>query len=475
MNKFKAELFLLAVIIIEGYILLSTEILAIRLTIPFVGSGTDTVSIIIAAVLLPLAAGYYMGGKFVPSDKTRSHEEIRSRLASNFLIALAVLAFGLSYVFLEFFFTGLGRLGFLDRQLMTAIYAVLFLIIPVYTLGQTIPLISHYYKDTDLPKTAGKILFFSTLGSFAGATFTTLVLMSFLGVHHTVTISLVLLTGLYFAFAGLSSKLKAASAMTLLALGAFLNSAYLIKLDGVVANNPYNTLVVREADNWRMLMINNSPSSFYTDDRKKFEYVEAIENIALAPLAQADPPRDILVIGAGAFTIGHEDITNHYDFVDIDKDLKRVAEERILKEKIPDNQKFFAQPARAFLNGTDKKYDVIILDAFSGRFSLPEHLLTREFFQQVKSHLNDRGIIAANLVMNPSFASPYARNLDATFRSVFPSSLTYVVGQKYDLWSDREDNETNIIYFYKDRSAEDPAHIYSDMKNDAYADRPKTR
>ena len=62
--------FLFFVIFLEGFVVLSLELLAIRLTIPFVGSGTDTISIIIAAVLLPLAFGYYRGGQFKGAGRT---------------------------------------------------------------------------------------------------------------------------------------------------------------------------------------------------------------------------------------------------------------------------------------------------------------------------------------------------------------------------------------------------------------------
>lgn len=53
---------LFLVILIEGYVVLATELLAIRTLIPFIGSGTETISIIISAVLLPLAFGYHVGG-----------------------------------------------------------------------------------------------------------------------------------------------------------------------------------------------------------------------------------------------------------------------------------------------------------------------------------------------------------------------------------------------------------------------------
>ena len=50
--KLAPAFILFCIIVVEGYIVLSSELLAIRQTTPFVGSGTDTVSIIIAAVAI---------------------------------------------------------------------------------------------------------------------------------------------------------------------------------------------------------------------------------------------------------------------------------------------------------------------------------------------------------------------------------------------------------------------------------------
>jgi hypothetical protein len=54
---------LLGAIAIEGYAVLAVELLAIRQLTPYVGNATDTVAIVIAAVLLPLAFGYEAGGR----------------------------------------------------------------------------------------------------------------------------------------------------------------------------------------------------------------------------------------------------------------------------------------------------------------------------------------------------------------------------------------------------------------------------
>lgn len=466
-HRRRIEFFLLWVILTEGYILLSTELLAIRLSIPFVGSGTDTISIIIAAVLLPLAFGYYQGGQ--------SKRAPRRKLASNFLIALAFLTAGLSYVVVDLFFTTVRNTGILDRRILTALYAALFIAAPVFLLGQTIPLASHYFKKHILSEVTGKILFYSTLGSFLGATFSTLVLMAYAGVHVTVTLSLVLLALLYLSFTKWNIGAQSALVVLLLALGAFLNSGWMMDRFNIVSNNPYNTVVTFEKDDKRFLFTNSSASSMYTADGHKFPYIEAIEKFALGPIWNAKTPHDILVVGAGGFTLGHEDYSNHYDFVDIDKTLKEIAERDILKEKIPPNHKFHDADIRGFLNTTDKKYDVIVLDAYSGKYTLPEHLLTIEFFEQVKTHLKDKGVLAANFIFTPSFTSPFARNLDHTFRSVYPSAMTYVLNEKYDLWNEVPDYESQVLYFYKNREDDGIPKIYSDMKNSAYADRPGKR
>ena len=61
-NRMSNSLF--AVILLEGFVVLAFELLAIRQLIPFVGSSTDVVAIVIGAVLMPLSFGYYSGGDF---------------------------------------------------------------------------------------------------------------------------------------------------------------------------------------------------------------------------------------------------------------------------------------------------------------------------------------------------------------------------------------------------------------------------
>lgn len=473
MKKLDHVLLLFVVIVLEGYVVLSAELLAIRQTIPFVGSGTDTVSIIIAAVLMPLAFGYYAGGRFKPGLQNGRYKSVRKKLIFNILVAQIILLLGLSYILLQKFFVSFIISGINHRLLLTSIYAALFLVTPVYLLGQTIPLVSNYFARDRLAHITGRILFFSTLGSFLGAVFSTIVLMAWVGVNNTAAIIFVILAFLVILLSKKKFSRPVAFAIGVAAIGVGLNSNTIMRQHNIVEINQYNTIAVVERNDERHLFLNNNASSKYTNDGRKYPYIELAERLSISPILNATPPKDILVIGTGAFTFGFEDTNNNYDYVDIDKSLRHVAEEHILKEKLSDNKTFFPLPARAFLTQESKKYDVVFLDTYFGRHTMPEHLLTQEFFMQIKEHLKPHGIVLANFVASPNFSSRFSRRLDNTFRSVFPHVSRHVIRQKYVPWNNNSNVMGNILYIHRTHPDTDTQHIYTDNKNRAFLDKPQ--
>ena len=477
MNKSLPTFYLFLIIILEGYVVLSSELLAIRQTIPFVGSGTDTVSIIIAAVLMPLAFGYQSGGHFKPGfNKKGRYQNVRAKLIKNLLVSLVILIIGLSYLMINLFFAALIDIGITNRLILTTLYSALFLVTPVYLLGQTIPLISNYFSKEKLSKATGKILFLSTTGSFLGAVFSTLVLMATIGVHYTVSLNFVILTGLII----LLSKKKLAEknvfivAATLLAI--YLNSSKTMDIFNIVENNKYNTITFNEIevdyDVERHLILNNNLSSMYSQKGRKHAYAEYIDKIALKPIMEADQePKDILIIGAGAFTIGVEDDHNIYDYIDIDGSLQKHSEQLILKKPLGKNKTFHPIPARAFLNKENKTYDLIIMDAYLGALTLPEHLVTQDFFKHIKSKIKNDGVVISNFIVSPTFNDAFSRNLDNTLRSVFPN-LTRQVIEDYTVWEKHEKLSSNVIYSYR-HHIDQKADIYTDNKNRIFYDKPQ--
>jgi spermidine synthase len=57
-----------------------------------------------------------------------------------------------------------------------------------------------------------------------------------------------------------------------------------------------------------------------------------------------------------------------------------------------------AGDARRYLRQENRQYDFIFGDAFHGLHSIPAHLVTVQFFQEIKRHLTDRGVYMMNII-----------------------------------------------------------------------------
>jgi predicted membrane-bound spermidine synthase len=456
---------LLSAIAIEGYAVLAVELLAIRQLTPYVGNATDTVAIVIAAVLLPLALGYEAGGRasFAPGDEAG----VRRQLTRNLLIAAFLLSLGLSHPFLAAFFQILDSLGLTHRLVQAAVHTSLFLVYPIYLLGQTIPLVAYCSTGASLPRSTGLMLFLSTLGSFLGSVVSTLVFMTFFGVHITVALTLgllVLLAGLI----GWRIEDPRKLVFTAGALGLYIvaiNSPAAVKAYGIVSNNLYSEvrIVPNPAENSRLLVINNSPSSKIAEHPEhRFAYLKFIEKEVLRRL-DTDRPRRILVIGAGGFTIGLEDRFHAYTYVDIDPALRQVSEEHFLRQPLSANKIFVPESARAFLRRNTQTYDVVVLDAFTNRISLPPDLITREAFAAVRQAVAPDGQVVMNIITSPDFADRFSRSIDATIRSVFPFVTRQLLPET------RTGSVASVLYL-SGRLEDEPHDIYTDNRNRSFLD-----
>ena len=466
MEQNRKLVLLFFIIFLEGYIVLSAELLAIRQTLPFVGSGTDTVSIIIAAVLMPLAFGYYAGGQH--------RGRVRNKLVRNLLIAGAFLTVGLSYLVLTWFFATLTEgLEWKNRLLLITFYALLFIITPVYLLGQTVPLVSNYFRRAHLPHAAGKILFYSTIGSFLGAVFTTLVLMNTIGVAGTAAVTVAGIAVLIILLSKRRICRSTMAAVFMFLLAAALNSPWALEAVGTISNNAYNTAQLEADGDTLYLRLNRSyASAIYPDNPEDpvFDYVRYIKNHYIRYFKHANMKGKILVLGAGGFTIGLGDTWNDYVFIDIDSDLKELAEKRFLNRKLDINKIFIAEPARGYLNQTKENFDLIIVDVFNGLNDAPEHLVTREFFMQVRNRLTPSGIVIVNHLGSPLSEDAYARGLDNTIRSVFPHANRFSL-YDFNPWRAAPSDDKNVLYIARNFAPDRKENIYTDNLNRAAFDK----
>jgi spermidine synthase len=117
--------------------------------------------------------------------------------------------------------------------------------------------------------------------------------------------------------------------------------------------------------------------------------------------------------------------------VELDKDVVDLAK-KYFKFQETARLRAVVSDGRAYLLKDTDKWDVILIDAYRGPF-VPFHLLTKEFYQLVKSRLNPGGVVVQNIEPTTMLFD----SASATLKSVFPSVDLYdgggnVVAVGYD-------------------------------------------
>jgi spermidine synthase len=115
-----------------------------------------------------------------------------------------------------------------------------------------------------------------------------------------------------------------------------------------------------------------------------------------------------------------------------------------------------ADDGRLALNGVDRKFDVIALDAYRPPY-IPWHLTTVEFFTEMRAKLSDRGVLA----MNVGRTSTDRRLIDAfsnVLLQVFPSVHAIDVPRSFN---------TILYATVQPTTAEDLAANVADLATDA--------
>jgi spermidine synthase len=443
----------LAIILIEGFVTIAVEMLTIRQLITVVGNSVIITSLIIGIFLLFLALGYYRGGK---------HSDDYARvLKNNFSWAALLLGIGLSYTFIQLFFFSLFKIITPNGFGVLTIYLLLITAPLVYFLGQTVPITTNLFRHEHIGAISGKVLCLSTLGSFLGSVLTTLVLMNFLGVAWTVFVNFLLLVLLIFSLSDFKEELPRLLLVVLAGIFIFLLNVQMERSIFVRTNNYGDYQILHNVyvgpNRGNLLNINNSASSFLTEDHRGFDYIEAIKKILFQDLQLRN--KDILVLGAGGFTLSAQSTYgNHFLYVDIDKTLPNTVKQGFIDQI---NGQFIADDARKFLMQTHQKFDAVISDVYSSHYTIPFHLLTKEYFLAVQRVLKPSGVAIFNIIANPFLNNRYSKRVDNTIRAVFNNCMSMALPY--------HNGPANILYICSGSQNPDTT-IYTDDKNASMVD-----
>nr|MBP7991897.1 fused MFS/spermidine synthase [Rhodocyclaceae bacterium] len=231
----------------------------------------------------------------------------------------------------------------------------------------------------------------------------------------------------------------------------------------------YSVIPTQTADGEpvRAFKVNSSTASLISDSSppRYARYIDYLRQTLLKDLKLKNS--DILVLGAGGFTLSHREPLNRYTFVDIDPKIQTIAEQQFLHEPI--RGQFIVDDARHFVTNTAKhsgdRFDVVVVDVYSSHHNIPSHLVTREFWHDTRQVLRPNGVLLANLILDSKLQSDYASNVLATIESVYGRCAIEV------LHKDRPLSNVEVLCQNGGASlSSKPAKHYTDEKNAADID-----
>ena len=439
--------FLEVIVFVSGAVVMVLELSGSRIVAPFLGNSLPVWTAIIGVILGSLSFGYLIGGRM--ADKKADN------------LTLAKLLFGAGVL--------IGILAFIDELVLVSVQLLsddlrisvlvssIILLAPAsVVLGAISPYAIRLRINNVATSgsTVGTLYALSTFGSIAGTFLAGFFLIAYLGTFKII-ISLALTMFLISFLADWKNYLPvrvAAIVLMLLVLAGLINSTEFLgrlkhgqettpskefnEKNGVIdIDTDYSRIWIYDDYDppsrrlTRRLMVNGEiDSSVFLPtggesasggDDLVHDYTKFYRLIGYF---RPDTVR-ALMIGGGAYTYPRDYINSFseatIDVVEIDPGITDIARKYFGFADHP-RMAVFHEDGRTFLNNTDKQYDVIFLDAYKS-FSVPFHLTTREAIEKMYKHLDENGVVFANLISSVTGdMGKFLRAEYATFKDVFP-------------------------------------------------------
>lgn len=416
----------------SGMSVMAVELGASRLLAPYFSSSQIVWTIIIGTIMIAMALGNIYGGK--SADKNPNPDKLYGRI----LIA------GVWIAFIPF----IGKLAILGiSALLVVTVSTNFLIwaafltcmivfvYPLFLLGTVTPSLVKYTVDSldDSGKTVGTLSAFNTIGSIIGTFVPTFISIPAVGTAVTFLIfsAILLILAIVYFISAKKSRLKAGISAALFIVICFispsLNFAFWEKDLAYEGESIYNYLQVKDND-YRTALSTNVLFGVQSVYMKSGGLTGMYYDYAMAAPLMADNANDILILGMGTGTYAKQ-CMEYFDGVsiegvEIDSKITELAYEYF---ELPKEVKVSTYDGRAFLNVCDKKYDIIMVDAYQD-ITIPFQMSSVEFFALVREHLNENGVMVVNMNMRSEENDSINSYLADTIASQFSEVWTVDVG-----------------------------------------------
>lgn len=431
-NILNSKLFLYLTEFFAGMSVMAVELGASRLLAPYFSSSQIVWTIIIGTIMIAMALGNIYGGR--QADKNPNPDKLYGRIviASIWIAAIPVLG---KYIIL-----GISALLIFtvnSNFLIWAAFAacMVIFVFPLFLLGTVTPSLAKYSVDSldDSGKTVGNLNAFNTIGSIIGTFVPTFITIPAVGTSITFLIFsgiLMCLCIVYFISKN-KGKIKCIVAVVLIivcsVMGYSDSFAFWEKDLTYEGESVYNYLQVKEDDE-KVLLSTNVLFGVQSVMMKNDQLTGLYYDYAMAAPLMAGKDKasecNMLILGMGTGTyatqckkyFGNMNIEG----VEIDDKITGLSRKYF---NLSDDVKVTTYDGRAYLNAVDKKYDIIMVDAYQD-ITIPFQMSSVEFFTMVKEHLTDDGIMIVNMNMRGKREGDINEYLADTISSVFSNVYT---------------------------------------------------
>jgi len=396
MKKTENKKFILLVIaFFEGAAVMACELFGAKMIAPFFGTTIYSWAGVLAITLFALASGYYVGGM------------LTTRFNSIKLLYIILLSSGL-FLFLmpyisQFIMIASKNLPIINGLIISLL---VFIFPPIFFFGMVSPVIIHsLVSSIDITgKTAGKVYAVSTIGGVLNTLILGFYIIPEYGIRMPAFIygafMILLPTIILFnkrwwysiiAFMIIFLFFSSNKSMQDKRMYKPINIIYSSEgLLGQVKVLDFNIQMKKFGNiGSRGLFVNNTWQTIIDTNNyvSHLDYVYFINPL----LTRYKKDSDVLLVGLGGGILTKEIQKRelNIEVVELDQRLKDIS---IKYFGMDPSTKVIIDDGRHYLETTEKKYDVIILDAFQGE-NPPWQLLTLESFTRVKNLLNPDGVV----------------------------------------------------------------------------------
>ena len=431
-NILSNRLYLYMTEFFAGMSVMAVELGASRLLAPYFSSSQIVWTIIIGTIMIAMALGNIYGGR--SADKNPNPDRLYGRI----LIAavwIALIPVAGKYIILAISAVLIFTVS--NNFLIWAAFiaCMVIFVFPLFLLGTVTPSLAKYTVDSleENGRTVGNLGAFNTIGSILGTFLPTFVTIPAVGTSVTFLLfaGILLVLALAYFISGRARRMQAAACIAIYFLCWFLGAsdsfAFWEKDLAYEGESVYNYLQVKESERDVILSTNvlfGVQSILKKEDGLTGMYYDYAMMAPFMAGVEEEKELEVLILGMGTGTYATQ-CARFFDNVrtagvEIDEKITRLSYEYF---ELPGDIPVTTYDGRAYLNVDEKKYDVIMVDAYQD-ITIPFQMSSVEFFTLVKEHLTKDGVMVVNMNMRGQEEGNINQYLSDTIAEVFGNVYT---------------------------------------------------